>query len=70
MWHIQCYLLLERSTYIFVPIEYAHPPVFGLSVEIVHRAEVFIELLPGCCHGRFLSPEITKRSGYHTALID
>lgn len=34
---------------------------FDSSVGISHRAEVFIELLPGCCHGRFQSPEITKK---------
>lgn len=35
-------------------------PLNFRALGMFHQAEVFTELLPGCCHGRFLSPETSK----------
>lgn len=50
-----------------IPSLYRTPP-HTLSVGIFHQTEVFTELLPGGCHGRYPSPETTAITGYRTAL--
>lgn len=59
MMSINSKFLHHKNLDIFFTHPASEPPSYRSQFGIYHQAEVLVDVLPGCCHGRYQRPETT-----------